>query len=85
MWGGIVKSLDKALNICDKKYMGNKKITIYVEDQDNQLSEMIKRIKELSDPGHSFGVRMDRETKDDKFYFDGDGWFRIVKIEEEKI
>ena len=47
-----IKSLDKAIRMCDKKYMGNKKIVIYVEDQDNQLSEMIKRIKNLSDPGH---------------------------------
>lgn len=80
-----IKNLDKAIRMCDKKYMGNKKIVIYVEDYDNQLSEMIKRIKNLSDPGHSFGVKMDMETKEDKFYFDGDGSFRIVKIEEEKI
>lgn len=77
-----MKSLDKALKICDKKYRGNKTITIYLDDDDGHLEEILNAIKDQSSPGHCLSVMLDSgKEKNQNFQFDGDGMDRIYEIE----
>lgn len=77
-----MKSLDKALKLCDRKYRGNKTITIYLDDDDNHLEEILNAIKDQSNPGHCLSVMLDGgKEKNQNFQFDGDGTDRIYEIE----
>lgn len=77
-----MKSLDKALKLCDRKYRGNKTITIYLDDDDNHLEEILNAIKDQSNPGHCLSVMLDSgKEKNQNFQFDGDGSDRIYEIE----
>ena len=77
-----MKSLDKALKICDRKYRGNKTITIYLDDNDGNLESLLNAIKEQSDPGHCLSIMLDSgKEKNQNFSFDGDGSDRIYEIE----
>ena len=77
-----MKSLDKALKICDRKYRGNKIITIYLDDDDNHLEEILNAIKDQSSTGHCLSIMLDGgKEKNQNFQFDGDGSDRIYEIE----
>ena len=77
-----MKSLDKALKICDKKYRGNKTITIYLDDDDGHLEEILNAIKDQSSTGHCLSIMLDSgKEKNQNFQFDGDGLDRIYEIE----
>ena len=77
-----MKSLDKALKMCDRNYRGNKTITIYLDDYDGNLEKLLNAIKEQSDPGHCLSVMLDNgKEKNQHFCFDGDGCDRIYEIE----
>lgn len=64
----------------------NKEINVKVNDQDNQLSELLKYIKDIAQSGHTFDVIVDPGNKDyeKSFEIDGDGNFKIGDIEETK-
>jgi hypothetical protein len=60
-------------------------IEIQLIDPDNELYNFLKSLQKLANIGHSFNVIMDpeRSEKDggnQKFFFDGDGAFRIESI-----
>lgn len=77
-----MKSLDKALKLCDRKYRGNKTITIYLDDYDSHLEEILNAIKDQSSPGHCLSIMLDGgKEKNQNFQFDGDGTDRIYEIE----
>jgi hypothetical protein len=77
-----MKSLDKALKLCDRKYRGNKTITIYLDDDDSHLEEILNAIKDQSSPGHCLSIMLDNgKEKNQNFQFDGDGYDRIYEIE----
>ena len=77
-----MKSLDKALSMCDRKYRGNKTITIYLDDDDSHLEEILNAIKDQSSPGHCLSIMLDNgKEKNQNFQFDGDGSDRIYEIE----
>lgn len=77
-----MKSLDKALKICDKKYRGNKTITIYLDDDDGHLEEILNAIKDQSSTGHCLSIMLDSgKEKNQNFQFDGDGLDKIYEIE----
>lgn len=57
-----------------------KTIKIELNDPDSQLENLIKCIKAVSDPGHSFAVVVDGDPEK-SFTMDGDGSFRITGIE----
>ena len=77
-----MKSLDMALRMCDRKYRGNKTITIYLDDDDGHLEEILNAIKEQSSSGHCLSVMLDSgKEKNQNFQFDGDGVDRIYEIE----
>ena len=77
-----MKTIDKALKMCDKKYRGNKIITIYLDDDDGHLEEILNAIKDQSSSGHCLSVMLDSgKEKNQNFQFDGDGMDRIYEIE----
>lgn len=77
-----MKSLDKALKMCDRNYRGNKTITIYLDDDDSHLEEILNAIKDQSSPGHCLSITLDQgKEKNQHFCFDGDGYDRIYEIE----
>lgn len=77
-----MKSLDKALKICDRKYRGNKTITIYLNDNDRNLENLLNAIEEQTSGGHCLSITLDQgKEKNQHFCFDGDGWDRIYEIE----
>lgn len=77
-----MKSLDKALKMCDRNYRGNKTITIYLDDDDGHLEEILNAIKDQSGTGHCLSVMLDNgKEKNQNFQFDGDGSDRIYEIE----
>lgn len=77
-----MKSLDKALKLCDRKYRGNKTITIYLDDDDSHLEEILNAIKDQSSPGHCLSIMLDNgKEKNQNSQFDGDGSDRIYEIE----
>lgn len=77
-----MKVLDIALKMCDRKYRGNKVITIYLDDDENHLEEILNAIKDQSNPGHCLSVMLDDgKKKNQNFQFDGDGLDRIYEIE----
>lgn len=77
-----MKSLDKALKLCDRKYRDNKTITIYLDDDDSHLEEILNAIKDQSSPGHCLSIMLDNgKEKNQNFQFDGDGSDRIYEIE----
>jgi len=80
-----MKTLDKALRMCDRKYRGNKKITIYLDEDGQHLEKLLNAIKEQSDPGHCLSIKLDEGVgnKNQFFQFDGDGSDRIYEIEVE--
>ena len=77
-----MKSLDKALKMCDRNYRGNKTITIYLDDDDGHLEEILNAIKDQSSSGHCLSIMLDTGKKaNQNFQFDGDGLDRIYEIE----
>ena len=78
-----MKTIDKALRMLDKNNEGTKKITIYLDDKENNLEKLLNAIKEQSDPGHCLSIRLDKGVacKNQFFQFDGDGTDRIYEIE----
>lgn len=59
-------------------------VTIKFNDGENSLIKMLEYIKTASKSGHSFPVVADpHDERKEQFYFDGDGDFRIISIEEE--
>ena len=77
-----MKALDIALKMCDRKYRGNKTITIYLDDDDGHLEEILNAIKDQSSTGHCLSVMLDTGKKENQnFQFDGDGSDRIYEIE----
>ena len=64
---------------------GLSKIVVLTNDQDKQLMGFLAYIRDLAGPGHSFSVVVDPDTKENtkKFFFDGDGAFRIKEIKTE--
>jgi hypothetical protein len=66
-------------------------ITIKLRDPDRQLVKMITFIRALANPGHSFIVKVDPDSKESMktFSMDGDGsfsvrdiWFNGVHVEK---
>ena len=77
-----MKSLDKALKMCDRKYRGNKTITIYLNDNDGNLENLLNAIEEQTSGGHCLSITLDQgKEKNQHFCFDGDGSDRIYEIE----
>lgn len=77
-----MKTLDKALKMCDRKYRGNKIITVYLDDYDGHLESILNAIKEQSSSGHCLSITLDQgKEKNQNFCFDGDGRDRIYEIE----
>lgn len=77
-----MKALDTALKMCDRNYRGNKTITIYLDDDDGHLEEILNAIKDQSSPGHCLSIMLDNgKEKNQNFQFDGDGSDRIYEIE----
>lgn len=64
-----------------------KKITLTVNDGEGAIEKLLRYIKEISDPGHSFTIDVDPDDPDcnKKFGIDGDGADRIFEIGVEKI
>lgn len=77
-----MKTIDKALKACDRKYRGDKIITIYLCDDDGHLESLLNAIKEQSSGGHCLSITLDQgKEENQKFCFDGDGIDRIYEIE----
>ena len=77
-----MKTLDKAIKICDRKYRGNKTITVYLDDYDGNLENLLNAIEEQSSVGHCLAIILDQgKEKNQHFCFDGDGRDRIYEIE----
>lgn len=77
-----MKTLDKALKMCDRKYRGNKIIIVYLDDDDGHLESILNAIKEQSSSGHCLSVMLDQGKEENQnFCFDGDGVDRIYEIE----
>lgn len=77
-----MKTLDKALKMCDRKYRGNKVITIYLCDDDGHLESFLNAIKEQSRGGHCLSITLDQGKEENQnFCFDGDGCDAICEIE----
>lgn len=78
-----MKAIDKAIRCLDRNYRGNKKITIYLDDDDKNLENLLNAIKEQSGTGHGLSIKLDEGNpdKNQNFYFDGDGSDRIYEIE----
>lgn len=77
-----MKSLDKALKMCDRNYRGNKTITIYLDDYDGNLENLLNAIEEQTSGGHCLSITLDRGKEENQhFCFDGDGCDRIYEIE----
>ena len=78
-----MKSIDRALKMLDRNYRGNKIITIYLEDDDKNMENLLNAIKEQSGTGHCLLIKLDEgvESKNQLFNFDGDGSDRIYEIE----
>lgn len=57
-------------------------ITIKLRDPDRQLVKLITYIRELANPGHSFVVKVDPDSREalKTFSMDGDGSFAIRDI-----
>lgn len=68
--------------MCDRKYRGNKVITIYLDDDDGHLESLLNAIKEQSRGGHCLSIKLDQGKEENQnFCFDGDGLDRIYEIE----
>ena len=77
-----MKSLDKALKMCDRNYIGNKTITIYLDDYDGNLENLLNAIEKQTSCGHCLYITLDQgKEKNQHFCFDGDGCDRIYEIE----
>ena len=77
-----MKTLDKALRMCDRKDRGNKVITIYLYDDDGHLESLLNAIKEQSSGGHCLSIKLDQGNKENQnFCFDGDGCDAMCEIE----
>ncbi len=77
-----MKALDIALKMCDRNYRGNKIITIYLDDDENHMEEILNAIKSQSGTGHCLSIMLDKgKEKNQNFQFDGDGSDRIYEIE----
>lgn len=71
----------------------DKKITVYVNDPENTISELLNTIKTIGNSGHGFDIIVDPELKPEndedgiktQFYWDGDGSDHIKEIEVEEI
>ncbi len=71
----------------------DKKITVYVNDPENTISELLNTIKTIGNSGHGFDIIVDPELKSEndedgiktEFYWDGDGSDKIKGIEVEEI
>lgn len=61
----------------------NRIITVEADDAEDQLSGLLRAIKEASDPGHSFSIVVDPGDSEfeKRFSFDGDGADRIISID----
>ncbi len=61
------------------------RITVMVRDQDHSLEKFLREVERRSGTGHSFEGEMDSESDEGayKFWFDGDGSFRIHDIQVE--
>lgn len=62
-------------------------ITVKVRDPDNQLVKLISYIRALANPGHSFSVEVDPDSKENRkrFSMDGDGSFAIQEVMLNKV
>lgn len=78
-----MKTIDKAVKACDINYRGNKTITIYLDDDDCHLENLLNAIKQQSGTGHCLTIKLDegKANKNQFFQFDGDGMDRIYEIE----
>jgi len=66
------------------------KLEIEVRDPDNELYNLIEKIRVHASPGHSFIVIVDpdrsqKEGGNEKFSMDGDGSFHIIKLKKEEL
>lgn len=64
-----MKSLDKALKICDRKYRGNKTITIYLDDYDGNLENLLNAIEEQASGGHCLSITLDQGKEKNQHFF----------------
>lgn len=79
-----MKLLDKAIKLIDRNYRGTKKISIYLEDGDNNLENLLNEIKKQSGNGHCLRITLDQgKESNQNFCFDGDGTDMIYDIEVE--
>jgi len=73
----------------EKLKSGGYKITIECTDQaaEECLIGLLEYIKKNSDPGHSFGIVVDPDMRENKqsFYMDGDGNSYIKSIKAERF
>lgn len=78
-----MKNIYKAIKACDRNYRGNKTITIYLDDDDDNLENLLNAIKQQSGTGHCLSIKLDegKANKNQLFQFDGDGIDRIYEIE----
>lgn len=78
-----MKTIDKAVKACDVNYRGNKTITVYLDDDDGNLENLLNAIKNQSGSGHCLTIKLDegKANKNQLFCFDGDGMDKIYEIE----
>lgn len=76
----------------EKSWGRDKKITVLCSDPDNTLEELLKKIKEIGNGGHSFEIILDPEMSkanggNIKLYWDGDGsdYISNIKIENNQV
>lgn len=63
-----MKSLDKALKMCDRKYRGNKTITIYLDDYDGNLENLLNAIEEQTSGGHCLSITLDQGKEEIRIF-----------------
>lgn len=93
MIGKRVESVErssKCEGLLREEFNSKKTITLTVNDPEGKIEDLIAYIKDNSDSGHSFKVRVDDEGDDryKEFWVDGDGSDRILDIkvsQEEKV
>lgn len=62
-------------------------ITIETRADEGEVARLIEYIGKTAAIGHSFSVVVDPDDSEyaEKFWFDGDGAFRILSVKEKKV
>jgi 8-oxo-dGTP pyrophosphatase MutT (NUDIX family) len=82
---GVRAAIDRVIGkVADDDGARDKKLVVDLDDDENQLTKLLTHIKETASVGHSFEVVVDPEDPEHraKFFIDGDGAFRIKKVEQ---